>query len=262
MKAKRLKFLVHVLSDSGIEVDPEKALVISTFRDPANKEELRSFLGLVTYVGKFIPDLATRTDKLRELLKENHKFLWEDEQRRAFNDLKSQLASKYYPFRFEISAIGDILLRGTRNVIPGSLRERILQLAHEGHPGESAMKRRLRAKVWWPSIDREVEKFVKCCKDCLLVSPPSKPAPMNRHVFPNGPWISLASDLLGPLPNGQHVFVLIDYYSRYMESKLIRSITSQTLIEAMREIFSRLGIPKYLKTDNGRQYVSKEFDHF
>ncbi|KAH8261986.1 hypothetical protein KR026_004409 [Drosophila bipectinata] len=51
-----------------------------------------------------------------------------------------------YPFRFELSAIGPLLLRGNRIVIPQSLRNQVLELAHEGHPGESAMKRRLRSK--------------------------------------------------------------------------------------------------------------------
>ncbi|XP_054732030.1 uncharacterized protein K02A2.6-like [Anastrepha obliqua] len=72
-KTNKLKFLGHILSDKGIEVDPEKITTITTFRDPVTKEEVRSFLGLVTYVGKFIPDLATRTEPLRRLLiKENN----------------------------------------------------------------------------------------------------------------------------------------------------------------------------------------------
>ncbi|KAH8357497.1 hypothetical protein KR084_011135, partial [Drosophila pseudotakahashii] len=50
-------------------------------------------------------------------------------------------SNSFYPFRFEISMLGNILLRGTRLIIPKSLRKRVLELAHEGHPGESAMKR-------------------------------------------------------------------------------------------------------------------------
>ncbi|KAH8338731.1 hypothetical protein KR074_011636 [Drosophila pseudoananassae] len=52
-----------------------------------------------------------------------------------------------YPFRFGLSAIGPLLLRGNRIVIPQSLRNQVLELAHERHPGEvPAMKRRLRSK--------------------------------------------------------------------------------------------------------------------
>ncbi|KAH8325331.1 hypothetical protein KR059_002958, partial [Drosophila kikkawai] len=58
----------------------------------------------------------------------------------------SNMSSPYYPFRLELSIVGNILLRGTRLVIPQKLREPVLDLAHEGHPGISAMKRRLRSK--------------------------------------------------------------------------------------------------------------------
>jgi len=81
---------------------------------------------------------------------------------------------------------------------------------------------------------------------------------MRRHAFPSSPWVWVATDLLGQLPNNEHLLVLIDYYSRYIEVKFIQSIGSKVLIEEMSEIFSRLGYPKKLRTDNGRQYVSVE----
>lgn len=91
-KTRKLKFLGHILSDKGIEVDPEKIDVIRSFRDPKNKEETRSFLGLVTYVGKFIPDLASHTDPLRKLLKTESKFTWGEAEKNAFNNLKNLLS--------------------------------------------------------------------------------------------------------------------------------------------------------------------------
>jgi len=130
------------------------------------------------------------------------------------------------PFRHELSLIGSILMRGTRIVIPSVLRQVILTLAHKGYPGESAMKRRLRSKVWWPQIDRDAEKFVKSCRDCIMVSQALNPTAMKRTTFPEGPWIFVATDLLGPLPNSEHILVFIDYYSRYKEYKFLKSISS------------------------------------
>ncbi|XP_055850620.1 uncharacterized protein K02A2.6-like [Episyrphus balteatus] len=147
-------------------------------------------------------------------------------------------------------------------VIPFSLRSKVLELAHEGHPGETVMKRRLRSKVWWPLIDRDVENCVKKCYDCLLVSRPINPVPMKRQQFPEGPWLCLAMDLLGPLPNHDFVFVVIDYYSRYHELKFIRRITSSVIIEILEELFSRLGYPESIKADNGRQFVSQELKDY
>jgi len=84
-KAFKLNFLGHILSRRGIKADPEKINTITSFRPPRNKEETRSFLGLVTYVGKFIPVLANKTDPLRRLLRKHEKFLWGAEEQDAFD---------------------------------------------------------------------------------------------------------------------------------------------------------------------------------
>jgi len=73
---------------------------------------------------------------------------------------------------------------------------------------------------------------------------------MHRTHFPTSPWNSIASDLLGPLPNAKYVLVFIDYFSRYMELKFLQSISLEAIIGAMKEIFSRLGFPKCLHTGN------------
>ena len=66
--------------------------MIKDFRPPKTKEEVRSFLGLVTYVGKFISDLATVTEPLRILLKNESKFYWGQEQDKSFEMLKLKLS--------------------------------------------------------------------------------------------------------------------------------------------------------------------------
>ena len=59
----------------------------------------------------------------------------------------------FYPIRSELSVINGLVLRGRRIVIPVQLRQRTLQLAHEGHQGIVRTKQLLREKVWWPGID-------------------------------------------------------------------------------------------------------------
>ncbi|XP_058982977.1 uncharacterized protein K02A2.6-like [Musca domestica] len=104
-----------------------------------------------------------------------------------------------------------------------------------------------------------VEKRVKNCHECLLVSRPPDPAPMTRRVSPQGPWLCLAMDLLGPLPNNDFIFVVIYYYSRYKEVKFLKKITSNEIINFLDELFSRLGYPKSVTTDKSRQFVSDEY---
>lgn len=159
----------------------------------------------------------------------------------------------------EFCLAGDILLRGTRIVMPHSLRQRTLELAHEGHPGMTAMKHRLRAKVWWPRIDSEVDQFVKRCRDCLLVSAPDAPEPLKRMTLPNGPLRHLAIDFLGPLPNGTYIFAVVDYYSRFLEIKMMQKIDTKPVIRVLHELFARHGVPLAITCDNGPQFISTEF---
>lgn len=73
----------------------------------------------------------------------------------------SETATPFRAFESELCFRDDILLRGSRIVMPISLQERALDLGHEGHPGISVMKRRLRAKLWWPKMDSQIESYVK-----------------------------------------------------------------------------------------------------
>lgn len=117
----------------------------------------------------------------------------------------------------------------------------MLVLGHEGHPGEVVMKRRLWPSVWWPSMDGEISKFVKSCRGCLMVLQPPAPEPMKRRAIPQAPWIDVALDFMGPLPSGENLLVIVDYFSRYKEVKVMRRITSDETWKELDLIFVRLG---------------------
>ncbi|XP_058814114.1 uncharacterized protein K02A2.6-like [Topomyia yanbarensis] len=162
----------------------------------------------------------------------------------------------------ELCRVDDVLLRGDRIVIPEILQGRVVQLAHEGHPGIRIMKAHLRTHVWWPKMDSQVEKFVKACRGCILVSAPNPPEPMVRKVFPTQPWQQIAIDFLGPLPEGENLLVIVDYYSRYLEVVEMNSITTESTIRELLIVFARYGVPETVRADNGPQFSSDEFRAF
>jgi len=97
-----------------------------------------------------------------------------------------------------------ILLRGTGIVVPKVLRDKVVRLAHEGHQGLVKTKYRLRSKVWWPGMDKDVENLCKVCHDCQVTSSCDPPDPMSRVLPPSGPWQDCGADLLGPVPTGEN----------------------------------------------------------
>lgn len=168
------------------------------------------------------------------------------------------VVKEYKPYVDELSSVDGVLLRGNRLVIPLKLRERMLVIAHEAHPGIAAMKRRLRQKVWWPLMDKHVEGTVKQCKQCILVSSLGPPEPVKSTRMPEKPWVHIAVDFMGPLPSGHTLFVLVDYFSRFTEAIVMKQITAKRTVQAMHETFSRFGIPESIRCDNGPQFVSEE----
>ncbi|XP_055589606.1 uncharacterized protein K02A2.6-like [Uranotaenia lowii] len=111
-------------------------------------------------------------------------------------------------------------------------------------------------------MDQNIEQFVKSCRGCTLVSAPGPPEPMVRKELPSRPWEQIAVDFLGPLPDGESLFVCVDFYSRYLEVVEMQDITTTSTIEQLLIIFSRYGLPVVLRADNGPQFISEEFRLF
>ena len=55
-----------------------------------------------------------------------------------------------------------------------------------------------------------------------------------------------------PMPGGEYIFALVDYFSRFLEVVVLQSVTSKDIISAIQPIFAVHGLPVSVKTDNGR----------
>ena len=90
----------------------------------------------------------------------------------------------------------------------------------------------------------------------------SRPEPITRTLPPSVPWQDYAIDILGPLPTRENIFVIVDYYSRYFETVVMKTVTSATIVRVLEGIFGRLGLPYSLRSDNGSQFVSDAIQNF
>ena len=113
----------------------------------------------------------------------------------------------------ELCVLGFLVLQGERLVIPQSMRDDVLCLAQEGHQGIVKTKNCLRAKVWWRKMDAATEKLCRSCHGCQVVGELCAPEPMQRIEPPTGPWQDVAVDLMGLLPTGESLLVVVDYYT-------------------------------------------------
>ena len=87
----KLTFFGHDFSSKGIAPSEEKVSAVQNAKPPQSTAEVRSFLGLVQYCAKFLPDCSQVAEPLRMLTRKDLQFMWEDAQQKSFQKLKDLL---------------------------------------------------------------------------------------------------------------------------------------------------------------------------
>ena len=119
-------------------------------------------------------------------------------------------------------------------------------------------RERSRQSVWWPRLSTQIEEVIADCPICARTHY-NNAEPLLPTSLPDLPWQKVATDLY---VRKEHTYILVvDYYSRYIETALLRD-TTQGVIQQLRSIFARHGIPEQVMSDNGPQFSSEAFTNF
>jgi hypothetical protein len=90
-----VELLGYIVSRHGIRATPAKITAITNMAQPASVADIRSFLGMTGYYRQCIKDYAKIANPLVELTKKQAKFVWGEEQQKAFTSLKNALISDH-----------------------------------------------------------------------------------------------------------------------------------------------------------------------
>jgi hypothetical protein len=167
---------------------------------------------------------------------------------------------KYKQHASEFSMIDNILVKRTAVVIPQNMRQEMLIRLHTGHLGVTKCQKQAQTSVWWPGITKAIENFVKDCNICSKFAN-DKPEPLMTSNTPSRPWEVVGTDLCEG-PKKTQYLVCVDYFSRYFEAQKLTSTTSAAIINSLKSVFARHGIPSIVRSDNGPQYASYDFKCF
>lgn len=154
-------------------------------------------------------------------------------------------------------------------LIPSSLRPRVLQQAHDdptsGHGGWFRTLNRVRRAAYWPGMKRDVQSYVAKCQICQQVKKDRRRPPglMGSRRVISQPFEVISTDLVGPFPRSKQGFtylsVTTDAFSKYVTLRPLRAATAKAVCKHLRErIFLHFGAPSLILVDNGVQY-QKEF---
>ena len=169
----------------------------------------------------------------------------------------------YKNVKEELTIADGLILRGSRIVVPQCLRERAVKLAHAGHQGIVKTKSLLRESLWFPGIDRLVEREVSNCVPCQAATHGKKPVlePLKMSEMPERAWTELSIDFCSPVP-GEYLLVVIDDFSRFPEVEIVTSTSANVTMTHLDAIFARQGVPNLVRTDNGPPFQSADFAKF
>ncbi|XP_033728194.1 uncharacterized protein LOC117317492 [Pecten maximus] len=153
-------------------------------------------------------------------------------------------------------------------VVPTKYRENVLRLAHEsmmsGHLGAKRTSDRIMMEFFWPGVNADVTRFCRSCDVCQRTFPKGRVSKVPLGTMPliDIPFQRVAIDIIGPLQpatdrGNRYILTIVDYATRYPEAIALRGIETERVAEALVDVYSRVGIPREVLTDQGSQFTSE-----
>lgn len=151
-------------------------------------------------------------------------------------------------------------------VVPKRFRELILQIGHDipfsGHLGNKKTRNRVLQHFFWPGIFSDVASYCRSCPKCQKVTAKGRISrvPLVSPPLIEEPFKRIAIDFVGPLPlsenKNRYILVCIDYATRYPEAIPLKTQDAETVANALLNIFSRVGVPQEILSDQGTNFMS------
>jgi len=138
----------------------------------------------------------------------------------------------------------------------------LIRKAHlVGHEGTEKTVARLKESYHWPGMWNDVNEYVKTCLECQCFRPMPIPKNLSNKSSPvERPFVRVGLDIVGPLPltrsENQYLIVLVDYTTKWVEASPLKHIESKDVINFLKDVFARHGVPEIIITDNGPQFTS------
>lgn len=170
-------------------------------------------------------------------------------------------------YRECIASSKDHLVGNRAIVLPIECRNVVMRVTHDtpfsGHFSYRKTLGKILADFFWPGCSLDVKNFVRSCEICQRICHRRDlPVPMCRMPIISEPFSVISIDITGPIEpttssGHKYILTIIDDATGFPEAIPLRSITSIAIAEALVSVFSRLGIPNVIRSDQGSNFTSK-----
>ncbi|KAH3717167.1 hypothetical protein DPMN_059947 [Dreissena polymorpha] len=152
-------------------------------------------------------------------------------------------------------------------VVPKEFRDEIMKIAHEsllgGHLGMQKTLDKVLSQFHWSGVMSDVKRFCTSCDTCQRMTSKGKVSkvPLGEMPLIDTPFKRVAVDLIGPITpvsdrGNRYILTVVDYATRYPEAMALKNIETETVAEALVDIFTRVGVPQEMLSDMGAQFTS------
>ena len=158
-----------------------------------------------------------------------------------------------------------------RVFLPKDKRVELIRIGHgsegSGHFGWERTYERLARDYYWPNMVEDIREHTNSCLICAKGNASNRTYGEAGIINPpDHPMEELSFDVMGPYiassRGHQYVFVLIDNFSKYLWTTTAANQTSRRIIGFLEEVWASVGVPKVLRTDNGRNLISGTFESY
>jgi hypothetical protein len=128
------------------------------------------------------------------------------------SDLPAHLCD-FYNYRDELIVEDNLLYKGQRLYVPVDCRAEVMNRIHSSHIGLQGCLPRAREAVFWPNMNKNIEKTVSVCSVCAKIQREQAKEPLMSHEVADRPWQRVACDLF--TYNNIDYLLTVDYYSNF-----------------------------------------------
>lgn len=167
----------------------------------------------------------------------------------------------YYKFRAELNIIRELVYKGQKLIVPELSRKYILEKIHYSHLGINKCLMRARNSFFWPGMNNQIKDIVSTCHLCQENQPNQQSEPMVSHDAGEYPFEKVGTDIFHLF--GRSYLLVVDYYSKYVDAlHLGNDLSSHNIINKLKSVFSKFGLPRIVFSDGGPEFSSYEFAKF
>ncbi|GKD04457.1 reverse transcriptase domain-containing protein [Tanacetum coccineum] len=157
-----------------------------------------------------------------------------------------------------------------RRRVHGSETQKILDECHHGPTGgrygpSTTAKKVFDAGFYWPTIFKEAHTLVQNCDACQRSCSLSRRDEMPQNNIQVSEVFDVwGIDFMGPFPKShkfEYILIAIDYVSKWAESEALPTNDPRAVINILKKLFSRFGIPKALISDRGTYFCNKQMEN-